>query len=321
MQTMHLKELDANLLVVLDALLMDASVTKAAERLGRSPSAVSHALSNLRIVFQDQLLVRAGQRLVPTAKALELAPTIHVIVSGMESLLRPSTPFDPATQDRSFVLACRDTCELTLLHELRRAIRAEAPNISIGWKSMSGASYQDELRLGRIQFVIAEGEPNAPAADFIWQHLSDEPYVTLASTRTALAGRKVTKRTFAEREHIFIAPPDGEPDPVQVHFEEHGLSPETTTRASSVFVGLFLALESDVLVTVPQSVARAVDAQFPLDTIKQPFPQLVVPTYLIWHRSLDRDECHEWVRERIIRLLRGESATEPSDRMARTGAC
>ena len=96
LQTMHLKEVDANLLVTLDALLVDASVTRAAERLGRSASAISHALAKLREIFADELFVRAGQRLVPTAKALELAPTVHVILAGMESLLRPSKPFDPS---------------------------------------------------------------------------------------------------------------------------------------------------------------------------------------------------------------------------------
>src|SRR4030095_2176336 len=104
---MHLREIDANLLVTLDALLVDASVTRAAERLGRSATAISHALAKLREIFADELVVRAGraapaispavprlreifadelfvragQRLVPTAKALELAPTVHVILA------------------------------------------------------------------------------------------------------------------------------------------------------------------------------------------------------------------------------------------------
>ena len=102
---MHLREVDANLLVTLDALLVDASVTRAAERLGRSASAISHALAKLREIFADELFVRAGQRLVPTAKALELAPTVHVILAGMESLLRPSQPFDASLAVRDFAIA------------------------------------------------------------------------------------------------------------------------------------------------------------------------------------------------------------------------
>jgi len=106
---MHLKEVDANLLVILDALLVDASVTRAAERLGRSASAISHALAKLREIFADELFVRAGQKLVPTAKAIELAPTVHVILAGMESLLRPTKPFDPSDTERDFAIVATET--------------------------------------------------------------------------------------------------------------------------------------------------------------------------------------------------------------------
>src|SRR5665648_75768 len=116
---MHLKEVDANLLVTLDALLVDASVTRAAERLGRSASAISHALAKLREIFADELFVRAGQTLVPTAKAMELAPTVHVILAGRERLLRPSQPFDPSLARRDFAVAASEAGELILVQPLR----------------------------------------------------------------------------------------------------------------------------------------------------------------------------------------------------------
>ena len=130
---MHLKEVDANLLVTLDALLVDASVTRAAERLGRSASAISHALAKLREIFADELFVRAGQKLVPTAKALELAPTVHVILAGMESLLRPSKPFDPSLALRDFAVAASEAGELILVQPLRQRLAQLAPNVRAGW--------------------------------------------------------------------------------------------------------------------------------------------------------------------------------------------
>ena len=117
---MHLRELDANLIVVLDALLTEASVTKAAARLGRSPSAVSHALANLRELLSDELFVRAGQKLVPTPKAEHIAPTVHVIVSGLEGLLRPASPFDPRSQRGTYAIACSELLEVTLLERPAR---------------------------------------------------------------------------------------------------------------------------------------------------------------------------------------------------------
>jgi len=299
---MHLKELDANLLVVLDALLTDASVTKAAERLGRSPSAVSHALANLRELFHDELFVRAGQRLVPTAKATELAPTVHVIVMGIEGLLRPGTPFEPRSQQRNLVLACREPYELTLLHELRRAIKECAPGVTLTWKALNGEASFEDLRLGRIQYLIQEGSPVEDAADFVWHHLFDETYVTLGARGHPLQDRDISKGDFADYEHILVAPSEGAANPVHEHFAHHGIATSDATRASSLFVGLFLAHDSEALVTVPHSVAKAVGEGLALRRIQQPFAPLVVQNHLCWHRSQDRDECHQWLREQLIAL-------------------
>ncbi len=303
MHIMHLKELDANLLVVLDALLFDASVTKAAERLGRSPSAVSHALANLRALFGDELFVRAGQRLVPTAKATEVAPTVHVIVSGMESLLRPSTPFDPATQERCFVLACRETGELTLLQKLRETISPVAPNVRLAWKQLQGRDSLEDLRASSVQFVIIEGEPEEDTADFVWSHLYDEPYVTLARRRHPLTRSNRPAKTFADYEHVFAMPPDGGSDFIQAHLEQNEILIADQIQASSVFVALFLLLDTDRLATVPKSVADAVAKKIGLIEIDQPFEPLALPNYFGWHRSQDRDECHEWVRQQLLDMF------------------
>src|SRR6185295_10556091 len=160
---MHLKEVDANLLVILDALLVDASVTRAAERLGRSASAISHALAKLREIFADELFARAGQKLVPTAKAMELAPTVHVILAGMESLLRPNKPFDPSDSVRDFAVAASEAGELMLLQPLRGRLKPQAPNVRADWVPSHRDENIDGLRNGRCHFVIDIEGALAPA--------------------------------------------------------------------------------------------------------------------------------------------------------------
>lgn len=83
---MQFRKFDANLIIVLDALLQENSVTLAAEKLGRSPSAVSHALNNLRYIFDDKLLIRDGQKLVPTPKSIEIKQDVRALVEAMERL-------------------------------------------------------------------------------------------------------------------------------------------------------------------------------------------------------------------------------------------
>ena len=295
---MYLKELDANLIVVLDALLLDASVTRAAERLGRSPSAVSHALSHLRVIFADELFVRAGQRLVPTARASSLAPAVHVIVSGMESLLRPETPFDPATQDRRFMIACSEAREVTLLDSLRQGLARVAPSISLRWQAPQDPACIEDLRSGNIHFLVSEGPMGGEAGDVRMAHLCDDGYVTLAGAGHASARPRARRGARNDFAYILVAAPTWRPDPVRNHLEALGIDLSGSREASSVLAGLFLAAQNEHLIMVPEAIAEA-GRRFGLVPVELAMPPLTVPVSLCWHRSHDRDECHQWVRARI----------------------
>jgi DNA-binding transcriptional LysR family regulator len=300
---MHLREVDANLLVTLDALLVDASVTRAAERLGRSASAISHALAKLREIFADELFVRAGQKLVPTAKALELAPTVHVILAGMESLLRPSKPFDPSLASRDFAIAASEAGELILLQPLRQRLAQAAPSVHAEWMPSHREENVEALRAGRCHFVIdIEGLP-VQAPDIRVSKLFDDKLVTLARPGHPLAKRKPKASAFAEADHIEVNSLPA------IELIDRALAVERASchiaaRVSSVLVGLLLALDSDALLTLPASLAAILERQFGLLRIHQPFTRVGFPLRLFWHSSYDRDECHEWVRGQIGTLAR-----------------
>lgn len=298
---MHLREIDANLLVTLDALLVDASVTRAAERLGRSASAISHALAKLREIFADELFVRAGQRLVPTAKALELAPTVHVILAGMESLLRPSKPFDPSETSRDFAVATSEAGELMLVQPLRRRLQKLAPSVRVGWTPSRLEDNTDAMRNGRAHFVIDIENIPSPAPDIRVLKLCDDTLATLARPGHSLARGTPKPAAFAASGHIAV---HGLPTiaPIDDALAAHRLACVVTSRVSSLLVGLLLALNSDALLTVPASLAALLEQQFGLERVRQPFQAIPFPLRLMWHSSYDRDECHAWVRAEFARL-------------------
>ncbi|MFT7461012.1 MAG: DNA-binding transcriptional LysR family regulator, partial [Planctomycetota bacterium] len=103
-----LSKIDLNLLVVLNVLLREKSVGRTAERLNLTPSAVSHSLKRLRLLFENELLVRDGRRMVPTARGLSLAQTLPSLLSQVEKTLAAPEPFDPSISTRSFRLAAPD---------------------------------------------------------------------------------------------------------------------------------------------------------------------------------------------------------------------
>jgi DNA-binding transcriptional LysR family regulator len=304
---MHLKEIDANLLVTLDALLVDASVTRAAERLGRSASAISHALARLREIFNDELFVRAGQRLVPTAKAQELAPTVHVILAGMESLLRPDKPFDPSLSVREFAAASSEAGELILVEPLRKRLRSLAPSVHLDWTPSRRDTNIDSLRNARSHFVIdIEGTPVA-APDVRVAKLFDDSLTTLARPGHPLTARTPDAAAFAATDHVAVnALPTLQL--LDRALADQGLSCNVASRVSSALVGLNVVLNGDGLLTVPSSLAAILEKQFGLARVAQPIARVDFPLRLMWHSSYDRDECHQWVRGELATIARDIAA-------------
>ncbi len=289
---MHLRELDTNLIVVLDALLLEASVTKAAERLGRSPSAISHALARLREVFDDPLFVRAGQRLVPTSRATQLAPTVHIIVAGLEGLLRRDGGFDPHEQQRRFALSCRAYFELTLLPAMRAELAELAPGITI--ERRDEFSVTDALRAARLDLAIVEGAEDTNASDISAQEIFADQLLLLAPNScgddaAAFTGAKALA-VFADISHVSRV---GATD-------DHPLAGRLESVASPL-IAFHTAISSNGLALVPQSVAalgvrhlrmRRVDTDLGLPPLRH---------HLLWHRSRERDPCHAWLRDHIQR--------------------
>jgi DNA-binding transcriptional LysR family regulator len=300
---MHLKEVDANLLVILDALLVDASVTRAAERLGRSASAISHALAKLREIFADELFVRAGQRLVPTAKAQELAPTVHVILAGMESLLRPAKPFDPRDTERDFAMTASEVGDLILVQPLRRRLEGLAPSVRVGWMPGQGEETIEALRQGRCHFAIDIESMELPAPDIRVLKLYDDKLATVARAGHPLSEQEADAESFAGSDHIAVS---ALPTIELLDRELAGqrLACTVAAQVPSVLAGLLLMLNSDALLTLPASLASILERQFALARVKLPIEDISFPVRLLWHSSYDRDECHNWVRDEIAALAR-----------------
>src|ERR1700760_3714946 len=132
MNEIDLRRFDLNLLVVFDVLMTERSVTRAAERLGRTQSAVSHSLSRLRAQFGDPLLVKGGLRMQPTAIALDLIEQARPILGGIQRVLSPQQVFDAPTAARTFRLAA-PYFMVALYSDLLSRLRKEAPSVSIEW--------------------------------------------------------------------------------------------------------------------------------------------------------------------------------------------
>jgi DNA-binding transcriptional LysR family regulator len=234
---------------------------------------------------------------------MELAPTVHVILAGMESLLRPNKPFDPSDSMRDFSVAASEAGELILLQPLRRRLRPQAPNVRVDWMSSHSEENTDALRNGRCHFVIDIEGGLVQAPDIRVLKLFDDRLITLARQKHPLAKRRAKADLFAAADHIEV---NSLPalELVDRELAADKLACNISTRVSSVLVGLLLTLNSDALLTLPASLASILEQQFGLVRIQQPFGAIAFPLRLMWHSSYDRDECHEWVRGEFANLAR-----------------
>ncbi|MDJ0629565.1 MAG: LysR substrate-binding domain-containing protein [Rhodobacter sp.] len=230
-----LSKIDLNLLVVLDVLLREKSVARAAARLNLTSSAVSHALKRLRLLFDNELLVRDGRRMVPTARAEVLAETLPAVLSSIERTLAEPEAFNPATSTRVFRLATPDFFS-PLIPKLLKRIGQEAPAVQLevsalpvnGMSDLRQGRYDaliapsfkrsDELRgsaLGAWPWVVFGREDHPAFADWSLEAWARFPHLQIGSgvaPRGSPIDRKVaplgvTRRIGAVLTHFSMAPP------------------------------------------------------------------------------------------------------------------
>ena len=149
----QLREVDLNLLVVLDALLREQSVTLAADQLALTPSAVSHALKRLRELFDDELLLRDGRRMRPTVRAESLAEALPRLLNQVSRVIEPPAAFSPETSNRRFHLAAPDFVA-PLVPSLLRHLHAKAPEVALELAPYAESAVRDVAE-GRYDALVA----------------------------------------------------------------------------------------------------------------------------------------------------------------------
>lgn len=151
----NIKNLDLNLLVVLDELLRERNTVRAAQKLGLSQPAVSHALKRLRDAFEDPLLVRVSKGLMPTRKALSLEPKVRQLLENVEGLISNEEAFDPGKARITFRVASTDMFKQIYLARLLAVFSKEAPHCTLIVRPTPGKLPHSELIDGSLDLAIA----------------------------------------------------------------------------------------------------------------------------------------------------------------------
>ncbi|MET0659741.1 MAG: LysR family transcriptional regulator [Steroidobacteraceae bacterium] len=309
-----MRHIDLNLLHVFQAVYEEGSVSKAADRLALTQSAVSHSLSRLRFAMGDKLFLNSPKGLRPTNHARELAPHIQDALTRLKSALSPCT-FDPAHSRRRFNLAGGSyTCSV-LLPPLVSLLRRSAPGISLrAWNI--GRDTIESLSNGHIDLAFSSGEHALPSSvrtvalfrdEMVWiaaagnaltcklgdmRAILSAPRIAIASNRDVGDGPSfVGSSTYDdehERENCSDAPPQG----------------STISVVYDPATAVDLVCETDAVACVPRRFASLVSPSR-LAILGSMRPKQMVTISMLWHARTDNDRAICWLRNQIEEMVRG----------------
>jgi DNA-binding transcriptional LysR family regulator len=289
---MNLSGIDLNLLTVLDALLDERSVTRAARRVGLSQSAMSNALARLRHVLGDPLLVRASKEMVPTPRAASLATPIREALSMVERALA-SDVFDPSVARRTFTIAAPDSQELLLAPRLMARLAVAAPQVQVRFiPPARGADPTELLRSEAADVALMNIAPIAPPLRT--RQWFREHFVCISPK--GLRG-KLTLARFCALPHVLVAPYGTPGSFVDDALAKRGKSRTVAMRVSSFSSAPVIVAESDCIATFPSRLARRFAEWLPLKIHDLPLPVSEVAIGAAWHPRVDRDPAHLWFRD------------------------
>jgi len=296
---------DLNLLLALDALLTEGSVTGAARRLGLSTSAMSRTLTRLRSATGDPLLVRAGRGLVPTPHATELRERVHGLTQDAHAVLRPAAAgLDLATLKRSFTIRSNEGFVEVFAAPLVAAVTEVAPSVRLQFAPKPDKDVR-ALREGIVDLEIGVLGESGPEVRL--QALFRDQFVgAVREGHPLLKKGRVTAERYAACGHVVASRRGLANGPVDKALADHGLARTVVAVVPGFRAALAVASESDLVAQVTSSFFNAIQAgrlrSFPL-----PVRTDVITISQMWHPRLDADPAHRWLRGLVLNICRGQA--------------
>jgi DNA-binding transcriptional LysR family regulator len=297
-----MQRFDFNLLQALDALLQEGSVRGAAERLNLTAPAMSHALSRLRGVMGDPLLVRAGQRLVPTPRALAIRDQVRQTVESGQSIFqdRPADELKGVT--RTFTIRANDSVISVFGARLVKRVYEKAPHLQIRFAGRSDENI-NPLRDGSVDLDIGAVADVGP--EICTERLLQDDFVCVMRAGHRLAKGRMTLKAYGDAEHV-VASRRGHPrSSVDEVLTESGLVRRVPVVVPDALAAIAVASGSDLIATVPAAVAKWGERTMRVVVKQLPLAMPPMTMFQSWHPRVSADSAHRWLRECMAATVSG----------------
>jgi len=314
-----LAAVDLNLLLMLDTVLAERSVVRAARRLHVTPSAVSNGLARLRAVLDDPLLIRSGRGVVPTPRAAALAPALAGALRDLDHAIHDGG-FDPATTDREFTLATADVGQVVRLPGIVAALAARMPRARLRVVSIDTLAASGGVAGTEVDVLIGAGErgPGIHAQPLYQEHL-----VLVARARHPTIKNRVSKHQLAALRHVVVqvAPGRGNRQ-VAAGYAALGVDRDVAVVVPTYTAAAAVVARTDLVASLPASLVRVLGPRLALRRVATPLPPIATTVNLIWHQRTDQDPALRAFRDLLARVAAsgGGAKLRPSARRSPDGS-
>lgn len=292
--------LDLNLLRLFEAVMRTGNVTRAAERLGLTQSAASNGIARLRETLGDPLFLRRPGGVEATARAHELAGPVASALASLRAALDGQAQFDPASLETEVVVGTSDHAELVLGPRLACLLERKAPGIALTFRHSSRADALALVDEGGIALAI--GALPEPPARMTRQFLLREAFAVLMRRDHPAAG-KLDLDTYLAARHMLVSAVASRLGAVDRALAARGMSRRLGPVVSHHLAAGAMIASTDLLLTLPRSVADVLAPAFDLVVADVPIEMPPARLSMIWHRRDDEAPLHRWLRRELAGLV------------------
>ncbi|GGB17824.1 LysR family transcriptional regulator [Agarivorans gilvus] len=297
---MQLGKINLNLLSALYYLLQEQNVTRAAEKMHLSQSAMSKHLAKLREVFGDPLLVRVQGSLQATPKGLELKAQVAPLLDAVESLLHQQS-FEPSLCQRTFTIATSDYVSEHLLPKVIGDIYQQAPQLNIELCNWDHTTYR-LLHSGEVDLGMT-----LPPKDSTELHASalgtDKLVCLMHQQHPYLINSQASAIDYCRYPHAIVTTGADKNSQIDHYLHSQGLQRQIQFKSSSYHATIQVLCETRFILTLPKKIAQLLVQQRPLAIVELPFNSETFEYSLIWHHRNHHDPAHSWFRQQIHQAM------------------
>ncbi|WP_434670831.1 transcriptional regulator LeuO [Klebsiella sp. B345] len=292
----QLRTVDLNLLTVFDAVMQEQNITRAAQSLGMSQPAVSNAVARLKVMFNDELFVRYGRGIQPTARAFQLFGSVRQALQLVQNEL-PGSGFEPVSSERVFTLCVCSPLDNYLTSVIVNKVNAVAPNIHLIFKASLNTNTEHQLRYQEIEFVIGYEEFRRP--EFSCVPLFKDEMVLVASDKHPRISGPLSETDIYQEEHAVVAL-DRFASFSLPWYSSVNKQARIAYQGNAMVSVLNVVSQTNMVAIAPRWLANEYVDKLGLQLLPLPLKVNSRTCYLSWHDAAGKDKGHQWMEELLV---------------------